>query len=75
MSAAYLLELLKQRERNKAPLVVFHNSPTLPVTPQSVISAAEAAGRMVIHVRFVSSVTDTLPELDVENRESAERSY
>jgi hypothetical protein len=52
MSAEHLLELLKLRERNKSPLLVLH-SPSLPVTPQAEVEAAEAAGRAIVHVRFV----------------------
>ncbi|MGB8986094.1 MAG: hypothetical protein WCC37_05780 [Candidatus Sulfotelmatobacter sp.] len=52
MSAQTLLELLRQREREKSPLVVYH-SPSLPSTPHEVVDAAVRAGRPVLHVKFV----------------------
>lgn len=53
MSAQTLLELLRSRERSQ-PLIVYH-SHTLPVTPDETVSAAIAAGRTVLHVRFVAA--------------------
>lgn len=80
MSAQTLLELLRSSERAKSPLICYHSN-SLPRTPDVVLDAALAAGRAVVHVRFVksdgdgyssSSVTDTLPELDAETSKSAE---
>ena len=51
MSAEYLLELLRQHEREKGPLFVLH-SPELPETSQASIEAARAAHRPVFHVYF-----------------------
>jgi hypothetical protein len=45
---------MRQYVCSLSPLLVLH-SPTLPVTPQSEIDAAHAAGRQILHVHFVKS--------------------
>jgi hypothetical protein len=62
MSAETLLELLKQRERHKPPLMVFHNAQTLPNPSEAEIAAAETAGRGIIHIHFVKSDGNGRPE-------------
>jgi hypothetical protein len=60
VSAGELLELLKAKERSKAPLIVYH-SPLLPHTPDEAIDAALRAGRPLVHVCFVRSDGDGHP--------------
>lgn len=60
MNAQTLLELLRARERSKAPLVCYH-SEILPSTPAATIDAALAAGRPIVNVYFVKSDGDGHP--------------
>lgn len=54
MGVERLLELLRQRERERGPLIVFHGG-GLPKTAPEVVERAIAANRTVVNIRFVAS--------------------
>lgn len=54
MMGERLLALLRQRERERGPLIVFHND-NLPKIPPEVIDRAIAANRVLVNIRFVES--------------------